>query len=89
MIKSGTVVTCPSCKKPQIKNLSDILPGGRLGDSDWESLGYSMDDGGEAKCWDCGSYFYSTNVETGVPEIHTENGWVPLSKKLIQLLDVH
>lgn len=79
MLKSGTVITCPTCGSAQMKTTKDLLPGHKMLEAEFESMGFDTINSIRAGCYKCAEKWYRAHPKTGRPQIHTEeDGWIPL-----------
>ena len=81
VIKRGTKIVCPLCKKVIGEFVRDVESGELLGTSNIVIYGRELKSGDEMKCPHCG-FPYCVDVQIGSiigAVVHTEHGWVPES----------
>ena len=75
----GTVISCPSCGSGQLITTRELLPGEKMMDANFESLGFDMENSMRAGCFKCAELWYRKHPKTKRSQIHTEeNGWIPI-----------
>lgn len=78
-MKAGTIISCPDCGLPQIQSTKDILPGKKMQNGAWISVGWDMD-GMRMGCYACGALWSRKHPRTGKTQLYINGEWVPLDK---------
>lgn len=70
MIKKGSIVTCPNCKKHLMKTAEDIFTGTQVVVELFEMIGeFKLKVGDRSICNHCSAYYFVHG------QLHTESGW--------------